>query len=83
MGIGTLKEGGVADVIILDYLAPTPLNDATWLGHLIFGFANVPVDTTIVAGKILMENKELKLDIDVDQAYARCAELAEKLWDRF
>lgn len=83
MGIGTLKEGGAADLIILDYLAPTPLNDATWLGHLIFGFANVPVDTTIVAGKILMENKELKLDIDVEQAYARSAELAEKLWDRF
>lgn len=30
-----------------------------------------------------MENKELKLDIDVEQAYARSAELAEKLWDRF
>ncbi len=83
MGIGTLQEGGVADVIILDYLAPTPLDDMTWLGHLIFGFANVPVDTTIVAGKVLMQNKELKLDIDVERAFARSSELAEKLWDRF
>lgn len=82
-GIGTLKEGAAADVIILDYLAPTPLNEATWLGHLIFGFANVPVDTTISNGKILMENKELKLDIDVERAFARSSELAEKLWDRF
>lgn len=82
-GIGTLKEGAAADLIILDYLAPTPLDESTWLGHLIFGFANVPVDTTIVNGKILMENKELKLDIDVERAFARSSELAEKLWDRF
>ena len=82
-GIGTLKEGGVADLIILDYLAPTPLDETTWLGHLIFGFANVPVDTTVVNGKILMENKELKLDIDVERAFARSRELSEKLWNRF
>lgn len=82
-GIGTLKEGGVADVIILDYLAPTPLDAGTWLGHLIFGFATVPVDTTIVNGKVLMENKELKLDIDIERAYARSRELTEQLWNRF
>ncbi len=82
-GLGTLKEGGAADLIILDYLAPTPLDAGTWLGHLIFGFANVPVDTTIVNGKVLMENKELRLNVDVERAYARSRELAEKLWDRF
>lgn len=82
-GIGTLKEGAAADLIILDYLAPTPLDETTWLGHLIFGFANVPVDTTVVNGKVLMENKELKLDIDVERAYARSRELSEKLWNRF
>ena len=74
---------GAADLIILDYLAPTPLDAGTWLGHLIFGFANVPVDTTIVNGRVLMENKELRLDIDAERAYARSRELAEKLWDRF
>ena len=26
---------------------------------------------------------DLKLDIDVEQTYARSVELAEKLWDRF
>ena len=37
--IGTLAEGAAADVILVDYHAPTPLNDATVLGHLVFGLS--------------------------------------------
>jgi len=67
----------------VDYLPPTPLNDATVLGHLVFGLSQAPVDTTICGGRVLMEGKRLQLDLDEAGLAARSRELAEKLWARF
>ncbi len=40
------------------------------------------VDTTIVGGRVLMENKRLTLDLDEARINARARELAAKLWKR-
>jgi len=81
--IGTIQEGAAADVIMLDYLPPTPLNSNTALGHVIFGISQAVVDTTICAGRILMEGRKLAIDLDEVEMAARSRELATKLWDRF
>jgi putative selenium metabolism protein SsnA len=81
--LGTIREGGPADVILVDYDPPTPLDTGSALGHLVFGVSQSTVDTTIVAGRVLMENKVLKLDIDEERAVARSRELAAALWQRF
>ncbi|MCK5145908.1 putative aminohydrolase SsnA [bacterium] len=81
--LGELKEGAAADVILMDYLAPTPLTEETILGHLIFGVSQSTVDTTIAGGRILMENKQLKIDIDEKEANVRALECAAQLWERF
>jgi putative selenium metabolism protein SsnA len=81
--IGELKEGAAADVILLDYLPPTPLDNGTVLGHLIFGLSQAVVDTTICGGRILMEGRKLAIDVDEAEMAARSRELAAKLWDRF
>lgn len=81
--IGALQEGYAADVILIDYIPPTPLNEMTVLGHIIFGISQSVVDTTIVKGRVLMENKKLMLDVDEEKASARARELTLKLWDRF
>jgi putative selenium metabolism protein SsnA len=81
--LGTLEEGAAADVILVDYHAPTPLDGNTVLGHLIFGISQATVDTTICAGRILMEGKVLKNGLDEAALAARSRELAVKLWDRF
>lgn len=81
--LGVLAEGYAADVILIDYLAPTPLTEMTVLGHLIFGISQSQVDTTIAGGKVLMENKKLLLDIDESLIAAKSKEAAEKLWERF
>jgi cytosine/adenosine deaminase-related metal-dependent hydrolase len=81
--LGELKEGAAADVILLDYLPPTPLNSSTVLGHLIFGLSQAVVDTTICGGRILMEDRKLAIDLDEAEMAARSRELAVKLWDRF
>ena len=51
-------------------------------GHLVFGLSQAPVDTTIVGGRVLMENKRLALDLDEERVNARARELAKNLWKK-
>jgi cytosine/adenosine deaminase-related metal-dependent hydrolase len=81
--VGTLEEGAAADVILVDYHAPTPLDGNTVLGHLIFGISQATVDTTICAGRVLMQEKHLKIAVDEARLAARSRELAKGLWERF
>ena len=81
--LGTLQEGSAADIILVDYHAPTPLTGDTVLGHLVFGISQATVDTTICAGRVLMQGKRLTLDLDEAALAARSRELATRLWDRF
>lgn len=81
--LGTLEEGAAADVILVDYDPPTPLDDSTALGHLVFGISQATVDTTICNGRILMDGKRLQIDIDEGEVASRSRELARRLWGRF
>jgi len=80
--LGTLEEGSAADIILVDYHAPTPLDDTTVLGHLVFGLSQAVVDTTICAGRVLMAGRKLA-GVDEAALAARSRELATRLWDRF
>lgn len=82
MGIGEVKEGGVADIILVDYHTPTEFSDETFLGHLVFGISQERVDTTIASGKVLMEDKKLTM-IDEESVMAKALECSKKLWSRF
>ncbi|MGA3144047.1 MAG: putative aminohydrolase SsnA [Verrucomicrobiota bacterium] len=82
LGLGELREGGAADVVIMDYDPPTPLMSGNCLGHLVFGISQSVVDTTVVGGRVLMENRQFKLDIDEPRVNARARELAAELWKR-
>jgi len=81
--LGTLEEGAAADVILVDYHPPTPLDGNTALGHLIFGISQATVDTTICNGKVLMAGKRLMINVDEPALAARSRELAARLWERF
>lgn len=81
--VGELKEGHAADIILMDYYPPTPFNEDTFLGHLAFGLSQSFVDTTICGGKVLMENKKLKIDVDEEEIAAKSVELSTRLWERF
>ena len=79
---GQIREGAVADIAILDYDPPTPMDDTNLFGHLVFGISQSTADTTIVGGRILMENRKLVLNLDEVRINARARELAQKLWKR-
>ncbi|MBE6486772.1 MAG: N-ethylammeline chlorohydrolase [Methanosphaera stadtmanae] len=57
---GSLREGKLADIVIVDTLVPhmTPVRDA--LSNIIYSSLGSDVDTVICNGKILLENKVLK-----------------------
>ncbi len=78
---GVLKEGAYADVIIVDYKGPTPLNETNLNGHILFGVTGRNVDTTIINGRVVMDERRL-VDIDEERIAARSVELAQKLWNR-
>jgi putative selenium metabolism protein SsnA len=83
MPLGELREGYAADIILMDYYPPTQFDENTFLGHLCFGLSQSFVDTTIASGKVLMEHKKLKVDIDEEETAAKAHELASSLWERF
>ncbi len=80
--LGELKEGAYADIILVDYLAPTPLNETTFFGHFLFGICEVQVNTTIVNGKVLMKDGKL-IHIDEEKVFAESRKQAEDFWKRF
>jgi len=79
--LGEIAVGLPADLAILDYRPPTPLSEANFLGHLIFGLVDATVDTTVCKGKILMQSKQI-LSMDEERIAARSRELAPRMWKR-
>jgi putative selenium metabolism protein SsnA len=80
--LGELKEGYAADIILIDYNPPTLFDETTFLGHLAFGLSQSVVNTTIGGGKVLMEDRQLKMNIDEERINARSRECANELWKR-
>lgn len=79
--LGELIVGGPADLIVLDYLPPTPLSADNFLGHLIFGMVDATVDTTICRGRVLMRDKKI-LALDEERIAAQCRERTPAMWGR-
>lgn len=80
--IGRLEVGAAADIILVDYHPTTPLTAGNLPWHIIFGFEIDMVTTTIVAGRILMRDRQL-LTLDEAEITARSRELAKGVWQRF
>ncbi len=79
--LGEITEGRPADLAIIDYQPPTPLSEANFLGHLIFGLVDAVVDTTVCKGKILMRGKQV-VSMDEERIAQRSRELAPLMWKR-
>lgn len=80
--IGKLAVGAAADIIFVDYQPITPLSVDNLPWHIIFGFESSMVTSTMVAGKLLMHNRQL-LTLDEAAITARSRELATAVWQRF
>jgi putative selenium metabolism protein SsnA len=79
--VGELSVGSAADLVLLDYLPPTPLTGENFPWHMIFGMDAHHVNSTMVAGRWLMRNRQL-LTVDEARIHARARELSQALWNR-
>lgn len=76
--IGSIEEGKCADIIILDINKENmkPLNDI--FANIVYNAKGTNVETTIVNGRVLMENRLLN-GIDEHKIYEECEKIILKL----
>lgn len=80
--IGTLEVGAQADVILVDYQPFTPLTGGNLPWHILFGFEASMVTATIVAGSVLMKDRQL-LTLDERAIMAEALALAPRVWESY
>lgn len=77
--LGTLRPGAPADLVVLDYAPPTPLDGGNLGGHWIFGLASRHVRDVMVAGTWVVRDRRLVL-ADQEALVAEARSAAERLW---
>ncbi|MEN4098481.1 MAG: putative aminohydrolase SsnA [Anaerolineaceae bacterium] len=80
--VGVLKPGARADFIFVDYHPFTALTAGNLPWHILFGFRDSMVTTTVVAGKTLMHERKL-LTIDEAEIANRAKEVSRATWQRY
>jgi putative selenium metabolism protein SsnA len=80
--VGVIKPGAAADLIFIDYQPSTPLSPGNLPWHILFGFHESMVTTTLVAGKVLMKDRKL-LTLDEKAITAQARESAAQVWRRY
>ena len=78
--VGKITEGASGDVVIFDYIPPTPLNGDTLFSHLLFGLVNSTPKVVMVNGKIVYEEGHFT-EIDEETLLRRMREKAKEIWE--
>ena len=79
--LGVLEAGAAADVIVVDYDPLTPMHADNCNGHMLFGMMGHDVATTVIDGKVKMQDKQL-VGIDGAKIMADCRAQSQDLWNR-
>ncbi|AIF68498.1 N-ethylammeline chlorohydrolase [Palaeococcus pacificus DY20341] len=81
LNTGVIKEGALADLVIIDFNKPhlRPIHNI--ISHLVYSANGSDVETTIVNGKILMLDREV-LSFDEEKVLDKAQKVAEDLLSR-
>jgi len=79
--LGSLEPGAPADLVVLEYPAPTPVHDGSFAGHWVFGLSSRFVRDVMVAGEWVVLDRRLTR-VDQQQLAADAVVEAERLWRR-
>ncbi len=79
--IGTIEPGAAADLVVLDYRAPTPVTRRNLAGHFLFGLCASHVRDVVVGGRAAVRDRQV-LGVAVPDAYTAARAAAESLWSR-
>ena len=78
---GTIRPGAPADITVLDYPAPVPLDAANLAGHWVFGLSARQVRDVLVAGDLVVADRR-STRVDEAKVAAESALAVERLWAR-
>jgi putative selenium metabolism protein SsnA len=79
--LGRIEPGAPADLVVLAYDPPTPLDADNLAGHWVFGLSAAHVRDVVVNGSVAVRGRRLVGQGDGDpRAYSQAA--ARDLWDR-
>ena len=80
--LAEISVGAFADLIFVDYHPFTELSAGNLPWHILFGFNESMVTTTIVGGEMLMKDREL-LTLDEEEIAAKTREFSAQTWKRY
>ena len=79
--LGEIKTGNTADLVLLDLNRPNMQPTNNPFSSLAYSANGSEVETVIVGGRILMENREFQT-IDVDKVYFEVSKICERIGTR-
>jgi len=80
--LGVIRPGAAADLILVDYQPFTPITVENLPWHILFGFHESMITTTIAAGQVLMLDRKL-LTLDEPAIAAQARERSIQVWKRY
>ncbi len=80
--VGVIAPGAWADLIFVDYKPFTPFTGGNAPWHILFGFNESMITTTMVAGKVLMRDRKI-LVLDEAAVMEEALRIAPQVWERY
>lgn len=80
--LGELLPGAPADIVVVDAVPPTPVDERNLFAHLVFGAAEAGMRHTVARGRVLLKDY-VHQTLDPAEIAARAREHAPALWERF
>lgn len=79
--LSVIEFGATADIAIIPYRPPTPIEASNILGHYLFGFGLMPARDVIVDGKVRLRNGE-PMGFDPDEWAAQARHIFPGVWQQ-
>ncbi|BBB48541.1 putative aminohydrolase SsnA [Pelolinea submarina] len=79
---GEIKAGAAADLILVDYKPFTDMTIDNFPWHIIFGFQDGMVTTTISNGKILMRDRKITV-LDEEAVIKEAKQISTAVWKKY
>jgi cytosine/adenosine deaminase-related metal-dependent hydrolase len=79
--LGVIEKDAYADIIVVDYDAPTPILSDNASSHILFGMMGRSVRSTMINGRFVMKDREITT-VDEHAVFSRARELAAAFWNR-
>lgn len=82
LSIGIIEPGAAADLIFVEYRPYTELTPGNLPWHIVFGFRESMITSTMVNGKFLMQDRKF-ITLDVDKITADALQASKETWKRY